>query len=111
MMTFRDDPLPRSYDPDHSQNLLMAAYTRLMQPPRRSDGIGSTRITTIANWELRLIELRLTGQAEKGSLWVELFDLTVARSIDSRGCHDLAEAAAAVESFIAFAQQRLTGKD
>ncbi|MGF9762501.1 hypothetical protein AAII07_45785 [Microvirga sp. 0TCS3.31] len=52
----------------------------------------------------------LPGQADNGSLWVELVDLTIARSIDSRGCHDLAEAATAVEYFIALAQQRLAGR-
>lgn len=56
----------------------MVAHTRLMQPPRRLDGVGLMRITTIASWELRLIELPLPGQADKGSLWIELFDLTIA---------------------------------
>ena len=43
-----------------------------MQLPRRASGTGSMRITTIANWELRLIELPRPGRAEMRSLWVEL---------------------------------------
>jgi hypothetical protein len=109
-MTSRNDARPRKHDPGYSQHLLMAAYTRLMQLPRRVDDNGSILVITIASWELHLIELPLSGRADKRSLWVELFDLTSARNIDSRGCHDLAEAAATVEYSLAFAQQWLAGR-
>jgi hypothetical protein len=104
----RNDVQLRNLSCDRPQHLLMAAYTRLMQLPRRADRTGSTPIATIVDWELRLLELPLPGQADKCSLWVELVDLTAARSIDSRGCHDLDEAAAATEYFLALAQQRHT---
>jgi hypothetical protein len=68
---------------------------------RRRSISRSIRSITIASLELRLIELPLSGRADKRSRWVELFDLTVARSIDSRGCHDLAEAAAVIEYVLA----------
>ena len=103
-MTSRDHDQPHDLGPDYSQHLLNAAYTRLMQLPRRADGTGSMPITTIANWELRLIDLPRAGRAEMCSLWVELFDLTVARSIDSRGCQDLDEARAATRYFLALAE-------
>ena len=105
-MTSRNDDPPRDLGPNYSQHLLNAAYTRLMQLPRRADGTGSMPITTIANWELRLIELPQPGRADVRSLWVELFDLTVARSIDSRGCQDLDEAEAATRYFLALAEEQ-----
>ena len=98
-MTSRNDDPIRDLDPDHAQHLLIAAYTRLMQLPRQADGMRSTSIIAIANWELRLVDLPLPGRADKRSLWVELFDLTAGRSIDSRGCHDLDEAEAATGYF------------
>ena len=110
-MTSRNDDPPRDLGPDCSQHLLNAAYTRLMQLPRRADGTGSMPITTIANWELRLIELPRPVRAEMCSLWVELFDLTAARSIDSRGCQDLNEAGAATRYFLAYIQRQHTESD
>jgi hypothetical protein len=107
MTSSKEDP-PRDLGPDRPQELLIAAYTRLMQLPRRADGIASTRISTIANWELRLIELPLPGQADGCSLWVELFDLTAGRSVDSRGCQDLSEAGAATQYILALLKQQDT---
>ena len=107
-MTFKNDDPPRDLGPDRPQDLLIAAYTRLIQLPRRADGIASTRITTIAKWELRLIELPLPGRADECSLWVELFDLTTGRSVDSRGCQDLSEAGAATQYILALLEQQIT---
>ncbi len=108
IMTSRINDQPRDLGPDDTQHLLMAAYARLIELPRPADGTGSTWITKIANWELRLLEVPLPGRADNCSLWVELFDLTVGRGIDSRGCHDLNEARAATDYFLAVARQRHT---
>jgi hypothetical protein len=107
-MTSRNNDQPRDSGPDDTQHLLIAAYTRLIELPRRADGTGSTWITKLANWELRLLEVPLPGRADNCSLWVELFDLTVGRGIDSRGCHDLNEARAATDYFLALARRRHT---
>ena len=59
-MTSRNDDPPRDLGPDDSQHLLNTRRT-LEATPRQADGTGSMPITTIANWELRLIELPRPG--------------------------------------------------
>jgi hypothetical protein len=111
MITSKDDDNLRDFDTEHPQQLLIAAYRRLMQLPRQADGMRFTPITTTATWELRLIDLLLPRRADKRSLWVELFDLTTGRSIDSRGCQDLNEAGAATRYFLAYIQHQHTESD
>jgi hypothetical protein len=111
MITSKDDYNLRDFDTEHPQQLLIAAYRRLMQLPRRADGMRFTSITTTATWELRLIDLLLPRRSDKRWLWVELFDLTTGRSIDSRGCQDLNEAGAATRYFLAYIQHQHTESD
>jgi hypothetical protein len=110
-MTSRNNDPTRDLGPDHPQGLLITAYARLTQLPRQADGMRSTSIIAIANWELRLTDLPLLERAGKRSLWVELFDLTAGRSIDSRGCQDLDEAGAATEYFLTLSQRQPTETD
>ena len=105
MTTDRNDDQARDLGPDHPQRLLIMAYTRLMLLPKHADGTRVTWITKVRNCELRLLEMPLPECPHECALWMELFDFTVGRTIDSRRCRDLNEAGAAMNNFLAVAQQ------
>ena len=98
----------RKFDPDPPQSLLIVTYARLFLLPERTDGSKLTTIASVGTYDIRLTELPIRqNSSEIHPLWVELYDARNGRVLDSAGCHDLQDAGAATEAFIA-APQRLT---
>jgi hypothetical protein len=102
------DPGSGEISDDHSQHMLILAYTRLFLLPERTDGSKLTTIATFGCYNVRLLEVDTAGNKAVPPLWVELYDRFSARVLDSAGCRDLLHAGAATATFLAEAQ-RLNG--
>jgi hypothetical protein len=104
-MTPCDRRLAR-FAPDHPQRMVIVAYTRLFLLPERKDGSKLTTIASIGGYDIRLIELPIgLTPLHIHPLWVELQNADTGQVLDSTGCRDLPEAAAATDSFITEARR------
>jgi hypothetical protein len=94
------------FDRDHPQRQLIVAYTRLFLLPEQVDGSKLTTIASVGTYDIRLVELPIRlSCANLHPLWVELRNAETARVLDTAGCHDLQDAGAATQSFIAEARR------
>jgi hypothetical protein len=80
---------------------LSSANVKLQLAARGTDGSRTATLVRRDTHEVRLVEPSQAPSANTFLFWVELFDHSRQGSIDSIGCHVLAEAAIAAEHLIA----------
>jgi hypothetical protein len=78
------------------------AYMRLPFVSQRGDGARTISLGRFGNCEVFLVEL---PHADSTRLWIELYDHTLQQALDSCGCTDIEEAAAAARLLIPRARQ------
>jgi hypothetical protein len=98
-----------SCDDDASVSLkIMRGYGKLLGIPHIAHGARTVALERVGDCEISMFEALGGGSHEAPLFWMELFDLRVDSSLDSRGCHNLCEAAEIFEDFASRAS-RLTG--
>ncbi len=89
-----------SCDDDASVRLkIMRGYGKLLGIPHIAHGARMVALERVGDCEISMFEALGAGSPEAPLFWMELFDLRVHSSLDSRGCHNLGEAVAAFEEF------------
>jgi hypothetical protein len=86
---------------------IMRGYGQLLGIPHIAHGARTVALERVGDCEITMFEALGTGSSEAPLFWMELFDLRIHASLDSRGCHNLGEAAAAFKDFASRAS-RLT---
>jgi|tagenome__1003787_1003787.scaffolds.fasta_scaffold20800610_3 hypothetical protein len=87
------------YPPDDPQHMLISAYTRLFLLPVRLDGLRHTTVASFGAYEVRLADVPTPKATPKvPPIWLELYDRSADRSVDSAGCWDLDEAEKALKA-------------
>ena len=67
--------------------------------PHIAHGARAVALERVGDCEISMFEALGAASSEAPLFWMELFDLSVHSSLDSCGCHNLGEAAAAFEDF------------
>ncbi|MDN3273919.1 hypothetical protein QWJ07_06675 [Frankia sp. RB7] len=87
---------------------ILRGYGRLLGIPYVAHGSRTVALERVGDCEISMFETLGGGLPESPLFWMELFDLRVDASLDSRGCHSMRDAVAAFEDF-ALRASRLTG--
>ena len=89
-----------SCDDDASVRVtIMRGYGKLLGIPHIAHGARVVALERVGDCEISMFESLGAGAPEAPLFWMELFDLSVHSSLDSCGCRNLGEAAAAFEDF------------
>jgi hypothetical protein len=98
------------YDDDASVNLkILRGYGKLLGIPHIAHGARTVPLERVGDCEITMFEALGAGSPEAPLFWIELFDLRVHSSLDSRGCHSVDEAVAVFKEF-ALQASRLTNE-
>ncbi|WP_426409949.1 hypothetical protein [Bradyrhizobium ganzhouense] len=86
---------------------ILRGYGKLLGIPDIAHGSRTVALERIGDCEISMFEALGAGLPDSPLFWMELFDLRVDASLDSRGCHTMSDAVAAFEDFASRAN-RLT---
>jgi hypothetical protein len=86
---------------------ILRGYGRLLGIPHVAHGSRAVALERVGDCEISMFEALGAGLPDSPLFWMELFDLRVDASLDSRGCHTMSDAVAAFEDFASRAR-RLT---
>jgi hypothetical protein len=75
------------------------AYMKLVSIPENESGIRMVSLDSVGNYEIRMIEAGEAALTDAPLFRLELFDSGRQSSVDSRCCHDVEDAMAALEYF------------
>ncbi|MBR0712275.1 hypothetical protein JQ603_37650 [Bradyrhizobium liaoningense] len=67
--------------------------------PNIAHGSRVVALERVGDCEISMFEALGAGLPESPLFWMELFDLSVHASLDSRGCHNMRDAVTAFEDF------------
>jgi hypothetical protein len=81
---------------------IMRGYRKLLGIPFVAHGSRTVALERVGDCEISMFEALGEGTSDGPLFWMELFDLSGHASLDSRGCHNLYEAA---EAFTCFASR------
>jgi hypothetical protein len=71
----------------------------------REDGAKAISLGRFSNYEVLLVELLHVDSSADMEVWIELYDHTLQRGLDSCGCTDIEEATTAARLLISRARQ------
>lgn len=86
---------------------ILRGYGQLLGIPHIDHGSRTVALERVGDCEISMFEALGGGLPECPLFWMELFDLRVDTSLDSRGCHSMSDAVATFEEFASRAS-RLT---
>lgn len=86
---------------------ILRGYGTLLGLPDIAHGSRTVALERVGDCEISMFEALGGGLPEGPLFWMELFDLRIHASLDSRGCHNMRDAVAAFEDFASRAS-RLT---
>lgn len=78
---------------------ILRGYGKLLGIPHVAHGSRMVALERVGDCEISMFETLGAGLPESPLFWMELFDLRVNASLDSRGCHTMNDAVAAFEDF------------
>jgi hypothetical protein len=78
---------------------ILRGYGKLLGIPHVAHGSRTVALERVGDCEITMFEVLGGGLPESPLFWLELFDLRVDSSLDSRGCHNMSDAVAAFEDF------------
>ena len=78
---------------------ILRGYGTLLGIPHIAHGSRTVALERVGDCEISMFEALGAGLPESPLFWMELFDLSVHASLDSRGCHNMRDAVAAFEDF------------
>ncbi|MBR0819078.1 hypothetical protein JQ627_14185 [Bradyrhizobium liaoningense] len=73
--------------------------------PDIAHGSRMVALERVGDCEISMFEALGAGLSESPLFWMELFDLSVHGSRDSRGCHNMSDAVATFEDFASQARR------
>jgi hypothetical protein len=77
---------------------ILRSYGKLLGIPHIAHGPRTVALERVGDCEINMFETLEAGSAAP-LFWMELFDLRVHASRDSRGCHNMSDAVAAFNDF------------
>jgi len=78
---------------------ILRGYGKLLGIPHIAHGSRTVALERVGDCEISMFEALGAGLPDSPLFWMELFDLRVDSSLDSRGCHNMRDAVAAFEDF------------
>jgi hypothetical protein len=78
---------------------ILRGYGKLLGLPDVTHGSRTVALERVGDCEISMFEALGAGLPESPLFWMELFDLGVDASRDSRGCHNMSDAVATFEEF------------
>ncbi|MET4801321.1 hypothetical protein [Bradyrhizobium sp. LB11.1] len=78
---------------------ILRGYGKLLGIPHIAHGSRSVALERVGDCEISMFETLGAGLPDSPLFWMELFDLRIDASLDSRGCHTMSDAVAAFEDF------------
>ena len=78
---------------------ILRGYGKLLGIPHIAHGSRTVALERVGDCEITMFETLGGGLPEGPLFWMELFDLRIDASLDSRGCHNMRDAVAAFEDF------------
>jgi hypothetical protein len=84
---------------------ILRGYGTLLGIPHIAHGSRTVAIERVGDCEITMFEALGAGLPDVPLFWMELFDLRVHSSLDSRGCHNMRDAVAAFEDFASQARR------
>ena len=78
---------------------ILRSYGELLGIPHIAHGARTVALERVGDCEINMFESLEAGSAVAPLFWMELFDLRVHASRDSRGCHNMGDAVAAFNDF------------
>jgi hypothetical protein len=84
---------------------ILRSYGKLLGIPHIAHGARTVALERVGDCEISMFETLETGSPAAPLFWMELFDLRVHASRDSRGCHNMSDAVAAFNDFVSQASR------
>jgi hypothetical protein len=87
---------------------ILRSYGKLLGIPHIAHGARTVALERVGDCEISMFESLEAGSAAAPLFWMELFDLRVHASRDSRGCHNMGDAVATFDDFASQASRLAT---
>jgi hypothetical protein len=78
---------------------ILRGYGKLLAIPDVAHGSRMVALERVGDCEISMFEALGGSLPDSPLFWMELFDLSVRASLDSRGCHNMRDAVATFEDF------------